>query len=104
MWNTVTTNGAHKNVEFRFVPEEPPSTVTFSWPNNMDFSDFTVQTWAIQQIRRTVPLYNETSENKIAFIKLLRALYVDLTLKQAKDVAEWFMANFLREAFTYNNV
>lgn len=70
-------------------------------PYSIDFvmasHTINVNFWLVQTVRMAVPmLYSEYDrnemENKIGFIKVLRLTF-QLGLKEAKDIAEWFMDN-----------
>jgi Ribosomal protein L7/L12 C-terminal domain len=80
---------------------EPPASINFSWVGCSTFFSISVSTF--QKLRRATPLFgpgssmNAGGENKIELIKDIRGL-TSLGLKEAKDVVEWFFANFSRDA------
>lgn len=81
-----------------------PSSQSIPDAVNFEFADrtVTVDFWLVQTIRCTIesyPSYDNDNpsisvekENKIQFIKAVRRIY-SLGLKEAKDIAEWFMEN-----------
>lgn len=69
-------------------------------PYSIDFvmtngSTINVSFWLVQAVRQAVPMLDDSydsSENKIMFIKALRLTF-NFGLKEAKDIAEWFLDN-----------
>jgi len=74
---------------------EPPSSINFSWVGWPTL--FSISVGTFQKLRRATPLMSNGSENKIELIKDIRGV-TSLGLKEAKDVVEWFFANFSRDA------
>lgn len=75
-----------------------PDTVEFVF-NEYSMS---VNFWLVQVIRRSIPMltsdysdFDVQRENKIMVIKAIRSVY-KCGLKEAKDIAKWFIANVER--------
>jgi len=91
----------------KFVPQRPihdeaPGTVDFELGPGYIVA---INVSFFQRLRRGTDLMpsghctdlNPNGENKISLIKDVRTIY-SLGLKEAKDIVEWFLANFERHA------
>lgn len=95
-WTVIPVSGtedAYVDLRQGAAPR-PPSYVEFVFS---DDSSIRIHVASFQQIRRSIPLYDDGRENKIALIKLVRGLY-DLCLRDAKLLVEWFLDRFTRDA------
>lgn len=79
--------------------QHPPAYVEFQTACGDQL--YTIDVAAFQALRRGTPkiIDNVTvpggrSENKILLIKYLRGLIPGMGLKEAKNIVEWFQANF----------
>ena len=96
--NYTEYKGGIRQVNLNNQTPSIPDSIDFRWNENHCIN---VNFWVVQALRRNVELhysdYDQTeSENKIGFIKALR-LNFSIGLKEAKDIAEWFMDNVDRD-------
>ena len=94
-------NGTQKVFTQPVQPVEGPNTVEF-YRNETDFNPYAViEAVTYQLLRRAVQNHYPTGSHKIYLIKALRGLNLGgtgLGLKEAKDIVEWFEANFTSTA------